>query len=154
GIYYEPGSLKARLCVEGKHLLYDYCAERGVPHRKLGKLIVATTPGQTEKLEQIAERAALNGVRDLYQVNGAQARELEPALTCDAALVSPSTGIVDSHGLMLALQGDAENQGAQCVFHTRFSGGQIRDSGEFELHFEGDEAMTLTAGSVVSATGL
>lgn len=154
GIYYEPGSLKARLCVEGKHLLYDYCAERGVPCQKLGKLIVAATPEQTAKLQQIAERAAHNGVHDMYQITGAQARELEPALTCDAALVSPSTGIVDSHGLMLALQGDAENHGAQCVFHTRFIGGQVLDSGEFALHFEGDETMTLTAGCVVNAAGL
>src|SRR3546814_21067055 len=83
------------------------------------------------KLQQIADQAARNGVNDLYRISGAQARELEPALLCDAALVSPSTGIVDSHALMLALQGDAENHGAQCVFHTAFSRGRILDSGAF-----------------------
>ncbi|HEY9281033.1 MAG TPA: NAD(P)/FAD-dependent oxidoreductase [Eoetvoesiella sp.] len=154
GIYYPQNSLKAQLCVAGKHLLYDYCQERGIPHRRLGKLIVAATPAQSAQLEQIAQRARLNGVDDLYEISGAQARELEPALACDAALVSPSTGIVDSHALMLALQGDAENHGAQCVFHTRFSQGRVLDSGEFLLQFEGDEPMELTANCVINATGL
>lgn len=154
GIYYEPGSLKARLCVAGKHLLYDYCAERGVPHQRLGKLIVAATPEQSAQLYRIAEHAQRNGVDDLYQITGAQAQALEPALTCDAALVSPSTGIVDSHGLMLALQGDAENHGAQCVFHTTFRQGRVLDSGEFELEFDGDEPMTLTANCVINSAGL
>src|SRR5690606_31073522 len=114
GIYYPQNSLKARLCVEGKELLYHYCAERGIAHQRLGKLIVAANPAQTRQLAGIAERARLNGVDDLYQIDGAEAARLEPALRCDAALVSPSTGIVDSHALMLALQGDAENAGAQC----------------------------------------
>src|SRR5690606_3843813 len=145
GIYYPQNSLKAKLCVAGKHLLYDYCNERGIPHNRLGKLIVAATPEQSAQLEQIALRAKQNGVDDLYQISGAQARELEPALACDAALVSPSTGIIDSHSLMLALQGDAEHHGAQCVFHTAFRQGKILDSGEFELEFDGDEPMTPTA---------
>src|SRR5690606_32284352 len=118
-------SLKARLCVEGKHLLYEYCAQRGIAHQRLGKLIVAATPEQTLQLAGIAERARRNGVDDLYQIDGAQAARLEPALRCDAALVSPSTGIVDSHGLMLALQGDAENAGGQCVFMTPFLEGKV-----------------------------
>lgn len=154
GIYYAPGSLKARLCVSGKEMLYTYCAERGIPHKRLGKLIVAATPEQSAKLQQIADQAARNGVTDLYRISGAEARELEPALVCDAALVSPSTGIIDSHALMLALQGDAENHGAQCVFHTEFSAGRILDSGEFHLEFKGDEAMELTANCVINSTGL
>ncbi|HWK70931.1 MAG TPA: NAD(P)/FAD-dependent oxidoreductase [Burkholderiaceae bacterium] len=154
GIYYAPGSLKARLCVSGKEMLYAYCAERGIPHKRLGKLIVAATPEQSAKLQQIADQAARNGVTDLYRISGAEARELEPALVCDAALVSPSTGIIDSHALMLALQGDAENHGAQCVFHTEFSAGRILDSGEFHLEFKGDEAMELTANCVINSTGL
>ena len=154
GIYYEPGSLKAQLCVQGKQLLYRYCDERGVPYKNTGKLIVAATPEQSAQLHKIAERARLNGVNDLYQISGAEARALEPELSCDAALVSPSTGIIDSHGLMLALQGDAENHGAQCVFHTPFSRGKILDSGEFELEFTGSEPMTLTAGCVINSTGL
>jgi len=154
GIYYPQGSQKARLCVEGKHMLYEYCAQRGVEHKRLGKLIVAATPEQSAKLDQIAERARLNGVDDLYRISGAEARKLEPALACDAALVSPSTGIVDSHGLMLALQGDAENHGAQCVFHTEFIRGRALPGGGFELDFSGDEPMTLTANIVINAAGL
>lgn len=159
GIYYPQGSLKAKLCVEGKQLLYAYCAERGIPHKRTGKLIVAATPGQTAQLKQIAEQAQRNGVDDLYQITGAQARELEPALRCDGALVSPSTGIVDSHALMLALQGDAENHGAQCVFHTAFREGHIQDTGEFVLTFgdngtDNTSAMTLSANTVINATGL
>jgi L-2-hydroxyglutarate oxidase LhgO len=154
GIYYPAGSLKARLCVEGKHKLYAYCAERGIPHQRLGKLIVATTPEQSRQLGSIAERARRNGVNDLVEISGTEARALEPALRCDAALVSPSTGIVDSHALMLALQGDAENHGAQCVFRTAFRRGRSLDTGEFALEFDGDEPMALTANCVINATGL
>ncbi len=154
GIYYPKDSLKARFCVLGKQLLYQYCADRGIPHQRLGKLIVAATPEQTAQLANISARARENGVDDLYQLTGAQAQELEPALVCDGALVSPSTGIVDTHALMLALQGDAENHGAQCVFHTRFSHGKSLPSGGFELHFDGAEPMTLTAAHVINAAGL
>jgi len=154
GIYYPQGSLKARLCVEGKQMLYEYCGQRGIPHKRLGKLIVAADPRQTAQLADIARRARLNGVDDLYLISGAEAAVLEPALVCDAALVSPSTGIVDSHGLMLALQGDAENAGAQCAFRTPFLEGRILENGEFLLSFGGDEAMELTAGCVVNAAGL
>ena len=154
GIYYPQDSLKARLCVEGKRLLYEYCAQRGIAHERLGKLIVAAHPGQTRQLAGIAERARLNGVDDLYQIDGKEAAALEPALVCDAALVSPSTGIVDSHGLMLALQGDAENAGGQCVFMTPFREGRVLENGEFLLSFDGDEAMDLTARCVINATGL
>src|SRR5690606_14010137 len=97
GIYYPQGSLKADLWVRGKLMLYDYCVARGIPHQRLGKLIVAATPQQSAQLEQIAERARRNGVDDLYRISGSEARQMEPALVCDAALVSPSTGIVDSH---------------------------------------------------------
>jgi L-2-hydroxyglutarate oxidase LhgO len=111
GIYYPAGSLKARLCVQGKDMLYAYCAERGVAHQRLGKLIVATSAEQVSALEGIVAKAAANGVHDLQKLSGVQARALEPALACEAALLSPSTGVVDSHGLMLSLQGDLENAG-------------------------------------------
>ena len=111
GIYYPAGSLKARLCVQGKQMLYAYCDERGVAHRQLGKLIVATTPEQELALDGIMAKAAANGVHDLQKLTAAQAQALEPALACDAALLSPSTGVIDSHGYMLALQGDMENAG-------------------------------------------
>src|SRR6195256_1175169 len=118
GIYYAAGSLMARMCVSGKHALYRYCTDHGIPHRNCGKLIVATTRKETEKLQSIRAHAEANGVLDLQTLSGDQARKLEPALNCDAALLSPSTGIVDSHAFMLALRGDAEAAGAACAFHT------------------------------------
>ena len=154
GIYYAANSLKARLCVRGKHLLYDYCEARGVPHRRLGKLIVATSDQEAGQLAGIAARALANGVDDMHQIDGVQARRLEPALQCTAALVSPSTGIVDSHALMLAYQGDAENAGAQCVFHTPMLSARALPGGGFEVQFGGADAMTLTCNVLVNAAGL
>ncbi|ANN65785.1 NAD(P)/FAD-dependent oxidoreductase [Bordetella bronchialis] len=154
GIYYPAGSLKAELCVRGKHMLYDYCAARGIPHRRLGKLIVATDAAQDAMLDDIARRARANGVDDLERLSGAQAMAMEPALRCTAALLSPSTGIVDSHALMLAYQGDAENAGAQFVFHTPLLAGGVRADGGFDLRFGGQEAMTLSCATLVNAAGL
>jgi L-2-hydroxyglutarate oxidase LhgO len=118
GIYYEPGSLKGRLCVAGKLALYDYCSSRGVPHRRLGKLIVATTEAEVPTLAELKARAAGNGVLDLEDMDGRDARLLEPELRCVRALLSPSTGIVDSHALMLAYQGEAEDRGAAFAFRS------------------------------------
>ena len=120
GIYYPKDSLKARFCVAGKARLYEFCASHGVGHLKCGKLIVATSDEELEVLDGIKAKAAANGVEDLYEITSAEAMAQEPRLSCTGALVSPSTGIVDSHGLMLAFQGDAEDQGAigrlaQCV---------------------------------------
>lgn len=129
GIYYAKDSLKARLCVAGKHALYDYCASHGVPHVRCGKLIVATSDDEIAVLEGIKQRAAANGVGDLYFVDAAEARRLEPELRCTAALMSPSTGVIDSHGLMLAYQGDAEDHGAMIAFMSRIAGGQITGDG-------------------------
>ncbi len=111
GIYYPTGSLKARLCVQGKQMLYAYCAKRGVAHKRLGKLIVATSLEQVLALDGIMAKATANGVHDLQKLTAAQARALEPALFCEAALLSPSTGVVDSHAYLFALQGDMENAG-------------------------------------------
>ncbi|OZI28324.1 FAD-dependent oxidoreductase [Bordetella genomosp. 7] len=154
GIYYPAGSLKAELCVRGKHLLYDYCAARGIAHRRLGKLIVAASPDEALMLDDIAARARANGVDDLRRLTGEQARELEPALQCTAALLSPSTGIVDSHALMLAYQGDAENAGAQCVFHTPMLSARVRPQGGFDVRFGGDEAMNLSCNVLINASGI
>jgi len=109
GIYYRAGSWMARMCVAGKHALYRYCAERGIPHRNCGKLIVATSQKETEKLQSIKAHAEANGVLDMQLLTGEVARALEPALACDAALLSPSTGIIDSHAYMLSLRGEAED---------------------------------------------
>ena len=144
GIYYPAGSLKAKLCVKGRHLLYAYCAEKGVAHKKIGKLIVATSQEEIPKLTDILQKARVNGVDDMELLTAEQAMALEPALFCTAALLSPSTGIIDSHGLMLSYQGDAENAGAQCVFHTPLESGRVREGGGFELQFGGAEAMSLS----------
>ena len=114
GLYYPTGSLKARLCVAGRQQLYAYAQERGVEHRRCGKLLVATADEQREGLRSIYDRALSNGVTDLQWLDRAQAQVMEPALECVAALFSPSTGIIDSHGLMLSLQGDLENAGGAC----------------------------------------
>ncbi|MEO7954780.1 MAG: NAD(P)/FAD-dependent oxidoreductase [Polaromonas sp.] len=115
GIYYPQGSLKARLCVEGKELLYAYCSERGVGHRRCGKLLVATSHAQLGHLQAIIDKARANGVPDLVLLTRDEARALEPELECVAAILSPSTGILDSHGFMLALQGDLEHAGGLVV---------------------------------------
>src|SRR5258707_9258998 len=116
GIYYPAGSLMARMCVGGKRTLYEYCRDHGIPHRNCGKLIVATTPQETEKLQSIRAHAEANGVNDMQTLSAEAARALEPALNCDAALLSPSTRIIDSHAFMLALRGDAEAAGPALAF--------------------------------------
>jgi L-2-hydroxyglutarate oxidase LhgO len=153
GIYYSAGSLMARMCVGGRHVLYRYCRDHGIPHRNCGKLIVATSPKETEKLQSIRAHAEANGVLDLQPLSGAEARALEPALNCDAALLSPSTGIIDSHAYMLALRGDAEDAGAACAFHTPLlSGRALAD--RIELDAGGDAPIRLECRLLVNAAGL
>jgi len=152
GIYYPQGSLKARLCVQGKHLLYAYCAERGVAHRRCGKLLVATNPAQMEDLFQVQARARANGVEDLQLLNAAEAVALEPALHCHGALLSPSTGIVDSHGLMLALQGDLEHAGSQVVPHCHVDKVELSLTGRHQIWTQ--DGTCLAARTLVNAAGL
>jgi L-2-hydroxyglutarate oxidase LhgO len=153
GIYYPKNSLKARLCVAGRHLLYAYCAARGVPHKRLGKLIVACDDGEVALLEGIRAKAAANGVDDLAFVAPDDLQRMEPALAAVAALISPSTGIIDSHALMLSYQGEAEAAGAMTVFRAPVEGGRVTDSG-FELAIGGDETMTLGCKLLVNCGGL
>ena len=153
GIYYPAGSLMARMCVAGKRALYDYCRDHGIPHRNCGKLIVATTPSETEKLQSIRAHAEANGVNDLQALSGDAARALEPALNCDAALLSPSTGIIDSHAYMLALRGDAEAAGAASALHTPLLRAKAT-AGRIELDAGGDAPMTLECSLLVNAAGL
>ena len=155
GIYYPTDSLKARLCVRGKHLLYDYVRTRGILYRPIGKLIVATEASEVPILEGLVAKARENGVDDLEWHDRASALALEPALGCVAALLSPSTGIVDSHGLMLAFRGDAEAEGAALALNTEFRAGTPRGGGfRVEVALDGDETMTLDCGEVVNAAGL
>jgi L-2-hydroxyglutarate oxidase LhgO len=118
GIYYPPHSLKAKLCVKGKELLYSYCRDRHIPNRACGKLLVATNAAQATHLNAIQANARMNGVLDLLYLHQSEIATIEPALQAQAALLSPSTGIIDSHALMLALQADLENLGGQLVFNT------------------------------------
>jgi L-2-hydroxyglutarate oxidase LhgO len=126
GIYYPRGSLKATLCVAGREQLYRYCESHDVPHRRCGKLIVATTEAQLAELEKIKAAAAGNGV-ELEQLSAAQAQEMEPELHCVGALLSPATGIIDSHSYMLSLLGEAERHGATLVYESRVTGGALAD---------------------------
>jgi L-2-hydroxyglutarate oxidase LhgO len=153
GIYYPAGSLMARMCVGGKRALYEYCSDHGIPHRNCGKLIVATSPKETEKLASIRAHAEANGVLDLRTLDGAEARALEPALNCDAALLSPSTGIIDSHAYMLALRGDAEDAGAACAFHTPLLHASATPAG-IEIDAGGDAPMSLQCRLLINAAGL
>jgi len=153
GIYYPPGSLKARFCVAGKHALYRYCDERGIPYRRCGKLLVATAENQLPKLHAIRQQAEANGVTGLQPLTAAEAHALEPELRCVAAYLSPSTGVVDSHAFMLALQGDAESRGAMVAFKSPVAGGAVREDG-IEIATGGDEPLRVLARTVVNSGGL
>lgn len=153
GLYYPPGSLKARLCVAGRKQLYAYCAERGIAHARCGKLVVATHAAQTDALQAIATRAVTNGVDDLQWLDRDRLRTLEPALDAHAALLSPSTGIIDSHGLMQALLGDAERHGAMLALNSPVLGGAA-EAGGIVLEVGGKAPMALRARWVVNAAGL
>jgi L-2-hydroxyglutarate oxidase LhgO len=150
GIYYPKGSLKARSCIAGKELLYEYCVSHGVPHRRSGKLIVATDEKQFDELKAIQAKAHANGVTDVVWMNRAQALALEPELHCVAALYSPSTGIIDSHALMLAYLGDAETKGAMLALKSSFSSAKVADGG-FVLTV-GDE--TVKTKTLINSAGL
>ncbi|WP_029076494.1 NAD(P)/FAD-dependent oxidoreductase [Kaistia adipata] len=153
GIYYPAGSLMARFCVAGKQALYEYCAERGVPHSRCGKLIVAADTAEREKLGAIIARAAANGVGDLVELSEAEAVALEPALRCAGALLSPSTGIIDSHAYMLALQGDLEAAGGMVVFSSPLAGA-TPDGDGLVLSIGGAEPMHLRTRLLVNSAGL
>ena len=151
GIYYPQGSLKALLCVEGKALLYSYCEQRGVGHSRCGKLIVATQASQLGQLQAIIDKAAANGVHDLVLLSGEQARNMEPQLECVAAVHSPSTGIVDSHALMLALQGDLQAVGGMVVLNSPLAHASCAQDA---ITLIASDGTVLRARSVVNATGL
>ena len=151
GIYYPQGSLKASLCVKGKAMLYDYCAARGIGHSRCGKLIVATTGEQVAQLQGIIKKAAANGVHDLVLITREEAQAMEPRLQCVAAVHSPSTGIVDSHALMLALQGDLENTGGLVVLNSPLAHAHCAPNAITLIATDGTE---LQARLVVNSAGL
>jgi L-2-hydroxyglutarate oxidase LhgO len=153
GIYYAAGSLMARHCVNGKKALYQYCNDHGIPHRRCGKLIVATTPEESEKLIAIKARANANGVDDLEFLDTNAAHALEPALNCTAALLSPSTGIVDSHAYMLSLRGDAETAGAAFAFNAPLLQASTHGQ-EILVDIGGEAPMSLGCDLLINAAGL
>jgi L-2-hydroxyglutarate oxidase LhgO len=153
GIHYEPHSLKARLCVAGRDLLYRYCAERGIPHRRCGKFTVATADTQLAVLENIEANARASGVFDLEWLEGTEARRAEPELQCIRALSSPSTGIIDSHVYMQSLLADAEANGATIAYDTKVTA--LRPTpGGIEITINGESAPVVRARSVVNSAGL
>ena len=151
GIYYPENSLKARLCVQGKQMLYDYCTQRGIGHSRCGKLIVATHESQVAQLHGIIAKAATNGVNDLVWLSREQAVAMEPQLECLAAVHSPSTGIVDSHGLMLSLQGDIENNAGMVVPNTAVT---HLNAGQSAIEIIANDGCLLAASIVINAAGL
>lgn len=153
GIYYATGSLKARLCVAGKQALYRYCAEHDVKHKRIGKLIVATGEGQIAGLKKYQAQAELNGVADLEWLDPQKLRELEPEVACVAGVLSPSTGIIDSHGLMLAYVGDAEQHGASLALGSPVVSGAVEHDG-IVLNVGGAEPMSIRCDIVVNSAGL
>lgn len=153
GIYYPEGSLKARLCVAGKQRLYQYCTERDVSHRRVGKLIVATREDEVPKLEGILEHARRAGVTDLEWLDARTVAELEPSVKAVRGLISPSTGIIDSHGLMSSLRRDAEDLGAQIVLESPVQSGRVTARG-IELDVGGSQPSRVLCQTLVNAAGL
>lgn len=154
GFYYPTGSLKARLCVAGRRALTDYCQANDVAHQRLGKVVVATSEAEVATLEGYQRQGAASGVGDLALIDEAEVRALEPAVRCVRALWSPSTGIVDSHALLRALERDARAAGAAVVLATPVVGGAIGDGGGIALRVGGASPMTIRCGAVVNAAGL
>lgn len=151
GIYYPAGSLMARFCVEGRQALYAFCDSHGVAYRKCGKLLVATSAAEVETLEGIRARAAANGA-PLTRLSRAETLALEPALACEGALWSPETGVIDSHGYMLALKGEAEDAGALFAFHAPVERIAV-ENGRFVVMVGGADPMTLGCDELVNAAG-
>jgi len=153
GMYYPTGTLRGLHCVRGRRMLYAYCASHGVPHRKCEKLIVATDAAEQAKVENIHAQGLRNEVEGLHLIDGAEARALEPALSCCAALVSPETGIIDAHAYMLALRGDLEDRGGRIAFNTPVQ--EVSRAGaRWRVRFGGKEAGTLDVDAVINAAGL
>jgi L-2-hydroxyglutarate oxidase LhgO len=153
GLYYPTGSKRAYHCPRSRRMLYEFCATHGVPHRKCGKLVVATNEAERERLGAILEQAMINGVEGVEIIDGAAARRLEPALACVAAMCSPETGIIDSHRFMLALQGDLEDRGGTVAFNTPIE--RLRPArGGWEVHFGGADPQSIMVDAVVNCAGL
>ncbi len=153
GIYYPENSLKARLCVHGKKLLYEYCKNRQVSHSKIGKIIVATNAEESAVLKKFLNQGVSNGVNDLRFLEDYEVRKMEPALHFESAIFSPSTGIIDSHNLMISFQGDAENKGAMFAFRSPFVAGEIMKEGIL-IKVGGEDPISILCANVINCAGL
>ncbi len=153
GIYYPTGSLKAKLCVSGRRALYAFCDSHGVPHSRCGKLIVAAEEAELPSISALKGKGEANGVEDLQWLSEAEAKAMEPALRCVGALLAPSTGIIDSHAFMLALQGDAADLGALFAYRSPFLSAEVDEDG-FMVNAGGAEPMRVSASAIVNAGGL
>ncbi len=153
GMYYPTGSLRAHHCPRGRRMMYAFCASHGVPHRKCGKLIVATEDAEVAKMEAILKQGVANGVEGFAMIDGPAARAMEPALTCVAALHSPETGIIDSHQFMTALRGDLEDRGGMIAFNTRIER-LIHTQAGWLVRYSGSETGELAVDAVVNSAGI
>ncbi|HEX2116140.1 MAG TPA: NAD(P)/FAD-dependent oxidoreductase [Alphaproteobacteria bacterium] len=151
GLYYPTGSLRARHCVRSRRMLYQYCAERGVPHRKAGKLVVATSDAEVNKLKEIYKQAQINECENIELIDAAAAKRMEPEVHCVAAMNSPETGIIDSHSYMLALRGEVEDHGGMVALNTRIER-LVKVPAGWQVHFGADEPIVVDA--VVNSAGL
>lgn len=154
GLYYATGSLKARLCVTGRRALYAFCDSHKVAYDRCGKLVVATSLDEADRLDSILEQARINDVEGMARLTKAEALALEPELSCEGALISPQSGVFDSHGYMLALRGEIEAAGGAVVVSTPFEGATPLEAGGFEVRAGGAEPTTLTCRLLVTAPGL
>src|SRR5438874_4545501 len=137
GLYYPTGSRRAYYCPRGRRMLYEFCASHGVPHRKCGKLVVATNASEIRRLEGVLKQAQINGVEGVELIEGAAAKRLEPELACLVAMVSPETGIIDSHAYMHALRGDFEDRGGVVAFNTAIERLVPVAAGGWQVHYSG-----------------
>jgi L-2-hydroxyglutarate oxidase LhgO len=153
GMYYPSRSLRARHCVAGRRMLYEFCESHGVPHKRCGKLIVATNELEQAKIEGIHEQGVANGVEGLVRLTGEEASALEPNLSCTGAVLSPETGIVDSHALMLALQGDLEAAGGVIAFNAPVER-LLRAGAGWNAQAGGAEPTGIDVDAVINAAGL
>src|SRR3979490_43371 len=142
GLYYPSGSLRAHHCPRGRRMLYDYCASHGVPHRKCGKLVVATKESEIARLEAVHKQAVINGCEGVELIDQAEARIIEPDVSSLAAMRSPETGIIDSHSYMRAMRGDLEDRGGMVALNTRVER-IVHSKGRFEVHFGGDAPLSV-----------
>lgn len=154
GLYYPVDSLKAKLCIRGKELLYDYCKQQHIAHQRLGKLLVATNESEVAQLLAIKSNAEQCGVNDLKILHSTEVTALEPELNCELALLSPSTGIVDSHALMFTLLGEAEQAGAQLVLNTPLKKADIKGPNHFICYFDDTDQSVISCSYLINASGL